>query len=75
LLQIRSGESRVWDIKTGTQIRQFNQDQNYLDLLSFSPDGKELASGCLSRRIEDSRRQDSLLAGAPFFRHLRLTYV
>ena len=39
---------RLWDVKSGRQIRTFTEPKWYVTYLAFSPDGKTIASGSVS---------------------------
>jgi WD40 repeat protein len=36
---------RLWDVKTGVQIRQLNRNEREVTSVTFSPDGSTIAAG------------------------------
>ena len=42
---------RVWDAKTGEQLRELQGHTNYVKSVAFSPDGKQIVSGSVDQSV------------------------
>ena len=43
---------KLWDIKTGREIRTYKGHKNYVNSVAFSPDGKNIISGSKDRSVK-----------------------
>ena len=51
------GSVRLWDVETGTQVRQFGDGKSVYNTVAWSPDGSRLAATCDVQEKQQSVNQ------------------
>jgi WD40 repeat protein len=47
----RDNAIKLWDVRTGKLLRNFNGHEGWIQVVAFSPDGKTVLSGSTDRSI------------------------
>ena len=54
----RDNTIKIWDIETGTKIKELNGHGNWVNTVAFSHDGQTLASGSWDNSIKIWKLED-----------------